>query len=189
MLDISRTTIQKAAAGDIGAFEEIYRRTSGFVYNVAWRVTGNKEDAEEVGQNVFVTVYRKLSGFRFESSLKTWLYRITVNRALNYVKKTSRERSVTVSYDDALAHPDAGLGAAATPARKPADPQRIEQILEHLNPDQRACIVLRSIEGLSYQEIAQALNINVNTVRSRIKRARETLLSLRNEGVIQGVTS
>ncbi len=189
MLDITRATIQQAAGGDIGAFEEIYKKTSGFVYNVAWRVTGNREDAEEVAQNVFVTVYKKLAGFRFESSLKTWLYRITINLALNHVKKVSRERYATVSYDDALAHPETGLGQAVTPAQEPADPERVEKILERLNPDQRACIVLRSIEGMSYQEVAQALNININTVRSRIKRARETLLSFRRKGVIQGVTS
>jgi len=189
MLNITRETIERAAGGDIGAFEEIYKKTSGFVYNVAWRVTRNKEDAEEVAQNVFVTAYKKLSSFRFESSLKTWIYRITVNLALNHVKKVSRVRNVTVSYDDALAHSGSGLRTATASAQEPADPERIEKILETLNPDQRACIVLRSIEGLSYQEIAQALSININTVRSRIKRARETLLSLKDKGVIQGVTS
>jgi len=189
MLDIARATIEQAARGDIGAFEEIYRKTSGFVYNVAWRVTGNREDAEEIAQNVFVTVYRKLAGFRFEASLKTWLYRITVNLALNHVKKVSRARNVTVSYDDALAHPETGLEAAAASVQEPADRDRVERILEVLNPDQRACIVLRSIEGMSYQEIAQALNININTVRSRIKRARTTLSALQRKGIIEGVTS
>ncbi len=189
MLDITRATIQRAAGGDIGAFEEVYKKTCGFVYNVAWRVTGNREDAEEVAQNVFVTVYRKLAGFRFESSLKTWIYRITVNLALNHVKKASRQRALTVSYDDALAHQDTRLDAIAAPAQEPADPGRVEEILERLNPDQRACLVLRGIEKMSYREIAEVLNININTVRSRIKRARGTLVALREKGAVQGVTS
>ncbi|MGE5280404.1 MAG: RNA polymerase sigma factor [Deltaproteobacteria bacterium] len=188
MLDIARATIEKAARGDIGAFEEIYKRTSSFVYNVAWRVTGNKEDAEEVAQNVFVTVYRKLSGFRHEASLKTWLYRITVNLALNHAKKMSRTRERTLSYDDALAHSAAQLARAEAVEAPPADPGRIEELLKALNPDQRACIVLRGIEGLSYKEIAEALHVNINTVRTRIKRARELLVSLHKKGGSAEVT-
>jgi len=188
MLEITAQTIQRAAQGDVAAFEDIYRKTSGFVYNVAWRMARNREDAEEIAQNVFVSVYRKLADFRFEASLKTWLYRITVNLALNYLKKTGRERDRTVSYDDAVAYPDAGIENIPAPMQEPADPQRVERMLGALNPDQRACIVLRSIEGLSYQEIARALNININTVRSRIKRARETLLALRKKELAQEVS-
>ncbi len=188
MLDITRATIEQAAGGDIGAFEEIYKKTSGFVYNVAWRVTGKREDAEEVAQNVFVTVYKKLGDFRFEASLKTWLYRITVNLSLNYAKKAARERNATVSYDDARTHAAEDIERAVVPAQEPADFQLLEEMLQSLNPDQRACIVLRGIEGLSYREIARTLNVNINTVRTRIKRGRQVLLALKNKKAIQGVS-
>ena len=74
-------------AGDISAFEAIYRKYASFVYNVAYRITPLKEDAQEITQEVFITVHRQLAGFQFKSAFKTWLYRVTVNCALNMLKK------------------------------------------------------------------------------------------------------
>jgi len=87
MREIPEDSIKRAQDGDIGAFEEIYRAASGYVYTIALRITDNREDAQEVAQDVFMNVYRKLRDFRFGASLKTWLYRITVNAAINLVKK------------------------------------------------------------------------------------------------------
>ena len=86
MHEISADILKKASSGDISSFEMIYNRTSDFVYNVALRILNNNEDAEEVMQEVFLTVYHKLKYFRFESSIKTWIYRIAVNRAINLAK-------------------------------------------------------------------------------------------------------
>lgn len=178
MQDITDDIIEKAAEGDPGSFEAIYRATSGFVFNVACRIVGNRQDAQEVTQEVFLTVYHKLNSFRFQSSFKTWLYRVAANSAINYSKKVSKERNRAVEYDDTLNSVDARV-------REDMDRQgqeaQINSLLKALNPDQRACVVLRNIEGLSYQQIAGALGININTVRSRLKRGREVLLSLQNE--------
>ena len=101
MQDISEDIIKKASAGDLKSFETLYQATAGFVYNVAWRIVNNKEDAEEVTQEVYIIMHRKLKSFRFESSLRTWIYRITTNQAINLAKKGSRMRNKTIEYDEA----------------------------------------------------------------------------------------
>jgi len=180
MQDISREIISRAAQGDLNAFETIYKAYFNIVTNVALRVVNRLEDAEDIAQEVFMNIYHNLKNFRFESSLKTWIYRAAVNTAINHSKKTSRHRDRTVEYTEALNAPNPGEDA-----RQKIDAQSHEKIVQTLlnavSPEQRACIVLRSIEGLSYQEIAATLNIPINTVRSRIKRARETMLALRKE--------
>ncbi len=180
MQDIPEDILIKAAEGDVDSYEIIYKAAASFVYNVAYRVVRNREDAEEVTQDVFLIVYRKLKEFRFESSLKTWIYRITVNCAINFAKKSSKVRNKMTTYDDQMTKE-----TVSHEAYKEVDKEYytkvVNDMLGVLNPDQRACIVLRNIEGLSYQEVAEALKININTVRSRLKRARESLLALRKK--------
>ncbi len=183
---LSKNEIQQAAQGESEAFERLYRASSGFVYNVAYRIANDREAAEEITQEVFITVYRKLKGFRWQSSLKTWLYRITVNVALNYVKRESRKKENTVELSEDLAQ-----APEKDPLKQRIDREHQEEqvlsLLKALNPDQRACLVLRDLEGLSYEEIARTLEVNLNTVRSRLKRARERLLSLSREGISDAV--
>ena len=180
MQEISREILIKAVEGDLPSFELIYKATSGFVYNVAFRIVGNRQDAEEVTQEVFLIVHRKLGGFRFQSSLKTWIYRITINSAINYAKKKARERQRAVEQDG-----DLDRKGQANEVEQAIDREHhttmIQHLLKQLSPDQRACVVLRNMEGLSYQQIADSLQVNINTVRSRLKRAREALLSARQE--------
>jgi len=182
MKDISREAIQQAAQSDMGAFEDIYRTTCGFVYNVALRVAGNKEEAEEITQDVFIKVHKNLRKFCFQSSFRTWVYRITVNTAINASKKRSRETGRMVEYNDALKVADRP-SATQEVADKEKNEKLIESLLGVLNSDQRACVVLRGIEGLSYEEIAKTLNTNINTVRTRLKRARTKMLDhFKNRG-------
>ena len=186
MEEIAKDILIRASQGDIQAFENVYKASSSFVYNVALRVVNNREDALEVAQEVFMIIYHKLKGFRFESSFKTWVYRITANSAINFAKKSSRIK--TVPYEDSFACHATGGGAVLSEAQTRMDQehqsQLVENLLAELNCDQRACVVLRDIQGLSYEEIARALNININTVRSRLKRSREKLLSLKKQGEI-----
>ena len=177
MQEIERELITRAGGGDRGAFREIYQRASGYVYTLAYRVVNTKHDAEEVTQDVFLRLHHSLGSFKFESSFKTWLYRIAVNTALNHAKKRSRvtTREVEEVYEDpaTVTQPEAGKRLEAEETER-----QLKSLLDQLNPDQRACIVLREIEGLDYQEIAGSLGININTVRSRLKRAREALMAL-----------
>ena len=180
MTDISEETIRKAAQGDLEAFEAIYKAHFGFVSNVAFRVVNRVEDAEEVTQEVFLNIYHKLKTFRFESSLKTWIYRMTFNCAINYAKKIAKHRHQMVEYTDALEIQDSSDNVREK-VNAEYHEKLIADLLGELNPQQRACIVLRSIEGLNYQEIAHVLKIPINTVRSRIKRAREAMMARKNE--------
>jgi len=181
MEDISKDIVSRAARGDIGAFEDIYRKASGFVYNVAFRVTSNDADADEVTQDVFIKIHRNLARFRFLSSFKTWIYRVTVNAAINYRKREEKHINRRANYD--LAIQTARVEESArSEAGKADEKEKVSAILSILNPDQRACLVLREIEGLDYREIASALKININTVRSRLKRARQKLMSVAEKG-------
>ena len=181
MADISNDIIMQAARGNVASFEKIYRAFSSFAYRVALRMVDDPLDAEEIVQDVFVRVYNQLKNFRFEASLKTWIYRITVNTTLNFRRKRSTQRERIKEYrenarvEERLIKPSFAEGL---------DHQnRIDKLLNALNPDQRMCIILRNIEGLSYEEIAQSLRIKINTVRTRLKRAREKLLLIKQEVV------
>ena len=178
MEDIAKDILIRASQGDMQAFEDVYKTSSSFVYNVALSVVNNKEDALEVSQEVFMVLYYKLKSFRFESSFKTWVYRITANCSINFAKKSSRVK--TVPYDDAIGEGSVLMDTKAE-IEQEYNAKFVERLLSELNPDQRACVVLRDIQGLSYEQIAQALGININTVRSRLKRSRGKLMSLKSK--------
>lgn len=179
--EISEELVQKAVSGDLDAFEDIYRLSSALVYRTALSVVRNPADAEEVMQDVFMKVYHHLKAFKWDASVKTWIYRITMNTAINYYRKNARERNRRSDFDKAVmteqVPSEAGKGLD-----QEAYKESVFQLLECLNPDQRACIVLREIEGMDYQQIADVLGINLNTVRSRLKRGREALLNHAKKG-------
>lgn len=181
MESIAQDVIHNAVKGDKDAFEQIYRHYGSFVYSVALRMCQNEPDAEEVTQDVFILLYRKLRSYRFDSAFSTWLYRIAVNVTLNYLKKHKRLRMKAAEYE-------IEQDVTVSPAREieyqidaEYREKKIQEILMTLNPDQRMCFILRTVEEMPYEEIAVTLGINVNTVKSRIKRAREHLMALRTE--------
>ena len=183
MQDIPKETLLKAQRDDLESFENIYKETSGFVYNVAFRIVNNKQDAEEVAQDVFINIYNNLKTFRFQSSFKTWAYRITVNCAINHAKKMSRERNRIKEYGNNLIQTGEISQVPEAEKRNDGQEEVISSLLGVLDANQKACIVLRNIEGLSYREISDTLKININTVRTRLKRAREKLLNFGKEGM------
>jgi RNA polymerase sigma-70 factor, ECF subfamily len=175
MEEISKETIVSAAGGDKQAFEIIYREYFNFVCNVAIRVVNRPQDSQDLAQEVFMNIYRNLKSFRFRSQLKTWIYRIAMNTAINYARKRSRRQKRREEYASELE-------LSRSQERDPREvldeklaPDTVGALLDILNPGQRACILLRGLEGLSYQEIASVLRIPLNTVRSRIKRARQLM--------------
>ena len=180
--DIGRELVIKAKGGDMAAFEEIYRLTSGFVFNVALRIARRHADAEDVTQEVFVKMHKNLGQFGFQSSLRTWLYRITVNTAISRCRKNTGEANAITKYKNHLATEPVSE-PFANPIHKNDNETIVATLLAKLDPEQRACIVLREMEGLAYSEIAEILNIPMNTVRSRLHRARETLLELSKKEV------
>lgn len=178
MNEISDRLIERACRGERSAFEEIYRAHSGMVYGIALRMTNSLELSGEITQEVFITVFRKLSQFRGRSQLKTWIYRIAVNTVLNARKRETAEKERIREY----AHEKSVLEPQTVPCPGEDSCDRIQELMMLLPLEQRICLLLRSLEDLSYREIADVLEINVNTVRTRLKRARETLFAnLRGE--------
>ena len=185
MITIPEETIKEAACGDMAAFEEIYRASRGYVFSVAYRITGTRHDAEEVTQDVFLKVHRKLGSFAFKSAFSTWLYRIAANTAINLYRKVSKERNRTCPFDEEIGTGNCGEEKETDfqeNERNEENEKLVRSMLELLPEGQRACVVLKDIEGLKYEEVASALGINLNTVRSRLSRAREKLISVYGKG-------
>lgn len=184
MNDISVEVLSKAAEGDMRAFEEVYKATSGFVYNVALRIAHNSLDAEEITQDVFMKIFRNLKKFGFRSAFKTWIYRITINTALNHYRKSRRQKSDKVDYESVSESLESNYSTAEEVIRDDNE-ARLKVLLDRLSPEYKICLILREVEGLSYEEIAVTLKIPINTVRSRLKRAREALMDEARRGLIK----
>lgn len=174
-------------AGEDIAFDELVLRHKERVFNMCYRFFGDYEDANDSAQEIFMKVYIALKGFRGESSFSTWLYRITVNICRNKLKSFRyRFKSSTVSISD-VHEPEKGSRSLdiADTSLSPADcfekKQRdllIQRAINTLPPPQKTVILLRHIEGLSYEEIAEVTGFTLGTVKSKIARAR---LRLRDE--------
>ena len=172
--------INRFKAGDISAFEEILLRHQDKIYNLCRRMLGNSHDAEDATQDVFLKAYQNLNKFKPESSLHTWLFRIAVNTCIDYKRKPFFESLFTTSKEGDVFVID-------RPADSPS-PDRlyeskqindaIKLALSRLSVKLRVVIVLKEIEGLSYEEITEVLDVSIGTVKSRISRAREELKEL-----------
>jgi RNA polymerase sigma-70 factor (ECF subfamily) len=155
-------------------WDEIVREHSARVYRLAYRLTGNRQDAEDLTQETFLRVFRSLSGYT-PGTFEGWLHRITTNLFLDSVRRAKRVRmdamgddAASVVDDDALSRPERGFEHAHLD-------NDVQAALDALRPEYRAAVVLCDIEGLSYEEIAVTLGVKLGTVRSRIHRARAQL--------------
>ena len=161
--------VRAAQNGDVDAFEELVRRYQTSIYRVALRMLGSRADAQDAVQETFVRAWRALPRFRHDSAISTWLYRIVTRRALDRI--ASRRSTGTLDEVEVEAGPD--------PAQAAEHQERLRAIrraIAKLPPDQRAALVLREFEGLSYQEVAQVLGASVPAVKTRIHRARLTVI-------------
>jgi RNA polymerase sigma-70 factor, ECF subfamily len=175
MNKLTETIIENAAAGDMHAFGDVYKETAGFVFNVALRFTCSREDAEEVTQNIYVKLFKNLGQYQRGTSFKAWLYRVTCNEALNFIKKRASEKDKK----EGFSRNEILKEAPEIEKRIDAEHARliVAASLKLLTPEFRACIVLREINGFTYEQIAQTLGIKTNTVRTRLKRARMKLMA------------
>ncbi|HZU24245.1 MAG TPA: sigma-70 family RNA polymerase sigma factor [Bryobacteraceae bacterium] len=167
--------------GSEEAYEMLITRFQQPVFNLVCRLTGDPPEASDIVQEVFLKIFRSIGSFRSKSSLRTWIYRITVNEAYNHRRWFCRHQRQEVgmaeeehgrTYEDTLAdHGRSPFDLAADTETR----MLLEGALEGLNPKFRAAVVLRDIEDLSYEEIAAVLDISLGTVKSRILRGREAL--------------
>lgn len=155
------------------SWDEVVRTHSARVYRLAYRLTGNQHDAEDLTQEVFVRVFRSLSSYT-PGTFEGWLHRITTNLFLDMARRRARIRFEGLNEDA----PDRMRGREPTPAQayddRHFDPD-VQRALDELAPEFRAAVVLCDIEGLSYEEIAATLGVKLGTVRSRIHRGRTQL--------------
>lgn len=168
--------IDAAIAGDSSAFERLIEPLEGRIYAVALRMCGNREDAQDCMQESMIRIYRALSSFKGQSSFSTWIYRITMNTCLDKLRRRKARRST--SLDTLLDSGWSPTDETDTPERHAIQSEQrrtLERAIAELPEDMRAAVVLRDVQGLAYDEIASALNVNVGTVKSRISRGRERL--------------
>jgi RNA polymerase sigma-70 factor (ECF subfamily) len=174
--------VHRCAAGDEAACADLVGEHQRMVVQLAVNLLGDREEALDLSQEVFLRVFRTIHRFRGQSSLRTWIYRIAVNQARNKHRFwRRRHRADQISLDLHIAtHGEFLSGGESTPDRVLAQKElasRLQQALDTLPFDQRTAIVLREIDGLSYEEIAYSLGVAVGTVKSRLTRARQALRS------------
>ncbi|HEY5375702.1 MAG TPA: RNA polymerase sigma factor [Polyangiaceae bacterium] len=176
-MDTLEKAVDRVLAGDRAAFQQIVDTTSQKLVRLGARIMGNQADAEDVVQEAYVKAYRALTAGDFDrrSSTSTWLYRIVVNGAIDAKRSRSRRHETT---DDVQIEPGWD-GAAFAEARLALS--ELDEWLAALPPDQRAALVLQSMEGLNNTEIAQVMGVSEGAVEQRLVRARATLRSRREQ--------
>jgi RNA polymerase sigma-70 factor, ECF subfamily len=187
--------VTELQAGSDAAFDWLVTYYHAGVYNLAHGMLSDASDAADVTQEVFLRAFKGIQGFRRGSSLKTWLYRITVRQALNHRRWCWRHRREQISLDadeggkkTSLEVPD----AEATPFERFAAKETqaaVRRALEQLPEAFRSAVILRDLEGLSYEEVAEVLDISVGTVKSRILRGRRLLKEILEPAVRQAATA
>lgn len=162
-------TIQKAAAGDRAAFRELVLEHSNAMFRLAWRLTSDESAAEDVVQEAFIKAWRKIGNFRMESSFKSWLHRITVNTAMDYLRKHSRRKQFETEEPEW----DASLQSAEMPTHDTQIDIRkqTEAAMMDLSEVERSALLLKHFEGHSIIEVAQILEITTGACKQAIFRA------------------
>ena len=179
--DLDSALIKKCKSGDVEAFEHLINTYQKKAYNIALRIMANEEDAKDMAQEAFIRIYKSIMNFREESSFSTWIYRIVTNVCLDEVRK--RKNRGTISIDAGI-----NIDGSETKYELSCDKETPEDIYEktekkeiiletinELSEEYKSAIVLRDIEGFSYEEIATIMDCSIGTVKSRINRARNIL--------------
>ncbi len=165
--------IEKACSGDMGAFQEFIRMNSSRVHAIAYQMVGNPVDAQDIAQEAFMRLFRKLRTYKAHYTFSTWLYRLTINISIDYLRKRSRNRCISLEemedgshMKDIAPQPDSSLELAELKGA-------VQRISEGLTKNQRKVFVLRDLQGFSSAEVAQILKCRISTVRVHLSKARE----------------
>ncbi len=177
--------VHRCRGGDKEAFAQLMRLYERQIYNYTCRMLGSEEEAEDLTQDIFVAAFRGMPGFRGEAKFSTWLYRIALNQTRNRVKYLSRRRgfakrsrgtgldnNYTAEYPESIA--DSGPSPEQLAMAKDLA-SRVEECLNQLSHAARQILVLRDVQGFSYEELSEMLSLNLGTVKSRLHRARTAL--------------
>ncbi len=171
--------IDKAQKGDIESFELLIENYQKKAFNIAYRMLGNLEDANDVTQEALVKVYRSIGAFRGNSSFSTWLYSIVNNTCIDFIRKNRKFDLIYIEQEHEGTNYQIDIPDRLNTPEKLLEKNEVKKIIHdginQLNYDHRNIIILRDIQGLSYKEIGEILHISLGTVKSRISRARDNL--------------
>jgi RNA polymerase sigma-70 factor (ECF subfamily) len=179
--DLEKLLIKKSQSGDVESFELLISSYDKRAYNIAYRVMGNEEDAKDMAQEAMLRVFRSLKDFKGQSSFSTWLYRIVTNVCLDELRRRKNDKYVsldsTIQTDSGEMHMELCSDRETPESVYEQVEQRevIKNAIRELNEEYRSVIVLRDIQGFSYEEISNILDCSLGTVKSRINRARTML--------------
>ena len=182
-----RDLVERCQRGDLDSYEALVNRYRHRVYGLAYSMLRNEQDATDLSQETFVKAWQAIRGFKRNASFYTWLYRITTNLCIDFVRK--RDRRPTVPFEEAV-DPDADADVEVPPSNQPLPTdeaqrkelrEQIDAALQQLSPEHRAVIQLREYEGLEYAEIAKVVGCSIGTVMSRLHYARKNLQKLLKE--------
>ena len=175
--------VRNAQQGDVHAFEELVERYHGKIYGLTYNMTSNREDAEDLTQEVFVKAFEALPRFKGKSSFYTWIYRIAVNKTINYRKKRNRKRALSLDqFDQEIKTDDVyhDLTSKGSPLRNISLTElqeKLNEALQNLSEKHRTVVVMHDMQGIPHEEIAKVVGASVGTVRSRLFYARRQMQS------------
>ena len=168
--------LRRAQSGDPEAFERLMEPLEQLVWRVCWHYTGNREAAEDCGQEAMIRIWRNLANYRGECALESWVYRIAANCCMDWLRKKKRDQSVSMEpmVEQGFDPADDAPGTEAQVVAKD-ERQRLREAIALLPDDQREALILTQLEKVSYEEAAQALGVSGGTVKSRVNRAKARL--------------
>lgn len=179
--------IHRAQRGDADAFEQLLLEHQKNVYNLCYRMAGNPDDAMDLSQETFLRAWRCLDQYQFASAFSTWLYRLCSNICIDFLRRRRRQQTVPLTFEDA----DGEEQTYAVPDAQPLPEEQVElkltretlaAAMAQLLPEHRAVLQLRVVNEMSYEQIADVLDIQIGTVKSRLSRARNQLKKILERG-------
>ena len=168
--------LRRAQSGDPEAFERLMEPLEQLVWRVCWHYTGNREAAEDCGQEAMIRIWRNLANYRGECALESWVYRIAANCCMDWLRKKKRDQSVSMEtmVEQGFDPADDAPGTEAQVVAKD-ERQRLREAIALLPEDQREALILTQLEKVPYEEAARALGVSEGTVKSRVNRAKARL--------------
>jgi RNA polymerase sigma-70 factor (ECF subfamily) len=179
--DLEKLLVKKSQSGDIEAFESLISSYDKRAYNIAYRVMGNEEDAKDMAQEAMLRIFRSIKDFKGQSSFSTWLYRIVTNVCLDELRRRKNDKHISIDSTIQTENGELHIELSSDKETPESVYERVEQrelikkAIRELNDEYRSVIVLRDIQGFSYDEISNMLDCSLGTVKSRINRARTML--------------
>lgn len=179
--------IRRAQRGDADVFEQLLLEHQKNVYNLCYRMAGNPDDAMDLSQETFLRAWRCLDQYQFASAFSTWLYRLCSNICIDFLRRRRRQQTVPLTFEDA----DGEEQTYAVPDAQPLPEEQVElkltretlaAAMAQLLPEHRAVLQLRVVNEMSYEQIADVLDIQIGTVKSRLSRARNQLKKILERG-------